>query len=56
MSKWYATVKKYYDMGLYINDPSSDKYVGIFVQAGWIKEEEYKTITKSDEYIPPNAA
>lgn len=37
---WFASVKRYYDMGLYTNEN-----VKVFVQAGMITEADYKTIT-----------
>lgn len=36
----YNSIKKYYDQGRY-----TDEQMKIFVQAGWITETEYKTIT-----------
>lgn len=39
-SKYYKTVKRYYDKGIYDNDD-----VAVFVRAGKITEEEYKEIT-----------
>lgn len=43
---WTSTIKGYYDEGLYTNDD-----VKVFVNAGWITEEDYKTIT-GEEYAP----
>lgn len=45
----YNSIKRYYDMGKYNSDPTSDKWVGVFVRAGWITTEQYKDIT-GDEY------
>lgn len=39
----YDSIKRYYDMGKYTNEQ-----VKVFVKAGWITEEEYKTITGED--------
>ncbi|GAA0379046.1 XkdX family protein [Caldalkalibacillus horti] len=45
----FNSIKRHYDSGRYSNDPSSDRWVGVFVQAGWITKVEYFTITQ-DEY------
>lgn len=42
---WYATIKRYYDMGFYNNDPESTMYVGKFVEFGKITQEQYEAIT-----------
>lgn len=39
MSRYYKTVKRYYDKGIYDND------VAVFVRTGKITKEEYKEIT-----------
>lgn len=39
-SKYYKTVKRYYDKGIYDNDD-----VAVFVRAGKITKEEYTLIT-----------
>lgn len=39
-SKYYKTVKRYYDKGIYDNND-----VAVFVRAGKITKEEYKEIT-----------
>lgn len=44
----YDSIKRYYDMGKYSKDPAHPKWVGIFVQAGWITETQYKDITGDD--------
>lgn len=44
MSRLYNTVKRYYDKGFY-----SKEDVAMFVKAGKLTAEEYKTIT-GDEY------
>lgn len=49
---YYELAKKYYNMGFYNDDPTSDKYVGNFVLAGKITEEQFKEITGKD-YVPP---
>lgn len=36
----YDSIKRYYDMGKYTNEQ-----VKVFVQAGWITEEQYFEIT-----------
>jgi uncharacterized XkdX family phage protein len=52
---WYATIERYYNAGYYNDDPTSTRYVGNFVEAGKITEEQYKTITGSETYTPPQA-
>lgn len=47
---WFTTIKRYYDMGIYVIDPVSPMYVGRFVEFGKITAEQYKDITK-DEYV-----
>lgn len=37
---WFFTAKRYYELGYYTNEQ-----VGLFVEAGRITKEEYKTIT-----------
>lgn len=44
---WFKTVKRYYDMGFYTNDPASPMYIGKFVEYGKITLEQYETITGS---------
>ena len=39
-SKYYKTVKRYYDKGIYDNDD-----VAVFVRTGKITPEEYEMIT-----------
>lgn len=39
----YKVVKRYYDLGIY-----SKENVAMFVKAGKITEEQYKTITGED--------
>lgn len=41
----YRVVKRYYDMGIYTKDN-----VAMFVKAGKITPEQYKTIT-GDDYV-----
>lgn len=45
---WYATIKRFYDKGLW-----TKKMVGDGVFAGKITEEEYKQITGED-YLKPD--
>ncbi len=49
----YEWIKDYYEKGYYNNDPSSDMYVGYFVESNDITVEEYQKITGSEEYVPP---
>lgn len=43
----YNSIKKYFDKGYYTTEQMK-----VFVQAKWITEEDYKTITGVD-YIAP---
>jgi len=47
----YTFIKNYYNEGFYNNTPGDPMYVGNFVTANWITEEEYKEITGVD-YTP----
>ena len=49
---WLKTITYYYERGYYNSDPTSTKYVGIFVQAGKITPEEFTTLT-GNPYLPP---
>lgn len=40
---FYDSIKRYFEMGFYTTED-----VKIFVQAGWITEEQYKEITGID--------
>lgn len=42
----YSYIKEYYDLKLYTNDD-----IKIFVQAGWITNADYKTITETDYVV-----
>ena len=50
MFEW---IKQYYNMGFYDNDPSSNMYVGYFVESNDITVEQYQQITGSSEYKQP---
>lgn len=49
---WYKTIKRYYDMGLYTKDVTSQMYIGNFVEYGKITAEQYRIIT-NDVYGEP---
>ncbi|AMA74009.1 MULTISPECIES: XkdX family protein [Aneurinibacillus] len=49
---WFDTIKRYYNIGCYTDDPKSTMYVGKFVEYGKITKEEYETIT-GDPYLKP---
>ena len=40
MFDWYDQIKMYYDLGIYSADP-----VQVFVDAGWIRQEQGAKIT-----------
>lgn len=42
---WFATIKRYYDMGIYKQDPNEPLYVGKFCEFGKLTPEQYMDIT-----------
>ncbi|MCE5169416.1 XkdX family protein [Paenibacillus profundus] len=46
---WFATIKRYYDMGIYKIEPEEPLYVGKFCESGKITPEQYHVIT-GDKY------
>ncbi|MFW5438118.1 XkdX family protein [Paenibacillus apiarius] len=48
---WFATIKRYFDMGIYKLDPTEPLYVGKFCAYGKITPEQYQTIT-GEQYGP----
>lgn len=42
---WFATIKRYYDLGIYTNKATDSMYVGKFVEYGKITAAQYKDIT-----------
>ncbi|MFD3271532.1 XkdX family protein [Paenibacillus dendritiformis] len=42
---WFATIKRYFDMGIYKLEPKDPMYVGKFCEYGKITPEQYQTIT-----------
>ncbi|QFG05431.1 XkdX family protein [Bacillus phage 031MP002] len=49
---YYKYIKRYYEMGYYSDDPAHNRYVGYFVEAGEITEEQFTEIT-GKPYVPP---
>ncbi|QFG05343.1 XkdX family protein [Bacillus phage 022DV001] len=49
---YYKYIKRYYEMNFYKSDPSDPRYVGYFVEAGQITEEQFTEIT-GQPYTPP---
>lgn len=45
---WYATIKRYYDKGIYVTDQDSYFYIGQFVELNKITPEEYREITGTE--------
>ncbi|MFW5436550.1 XkdX family protein [Paenibacillus apiarius] len=42
---WFATIKRYYDMGIYKIEPEELLYVGKFCEFGKITAEQFEEIT-----------
>lgn len=45
---WLETITRYYNMGIYNNDPSSKMYVGLFVEFGKITQLQYENIVNTN--------